>query len=193
MTSPHTARPSQIMVFPQPSHRLSAASGVVAVLLLIGSILAFGLNPPTYDDAPRAFAAYYAVHDSSIELSALLGIFGGAAFVWFAAFLRWSYGNAELAARGFQRATPIAFGGAIAGVTVSLVSDIANQAAVVAEGTVEPGVIRALSLMGAYSLNTAAVLLSIFLLASFFMIRVTNVLPAWLGYVAMVGTALGVV
>ena len=72
-------------------------------------------------------------------------------------------------------------------------SVIAREGAVVAQGSVDPGVVRALDLMGAYSITAAAVVLSAFLLASFFLIRVTQVLPQWLGYLAMVGTALGAV
>jgi hypothetical protein len=63
---------------------------------------------------------------------------------------------------------------------------------VIAQGTVEPGVVRALDLFGGFAV-TAAVFLSILLVASFFMTRVTKVVPQWLAYVAMVGTAAGVV
>ena len=193
MTSPHQDRPSQIYGFPASSHRLSAASGVVAVVLLAVSFAIVGTNFPTYDDSPQRYAQFYAEKSSTIELSLLLGIFGGAAFLWFAGFLRWSYGAAEQVARGYQRATPIAFGSAIAGVALSLVFDAAHEAAVVSQGVANPGVVRAFDLFGGYALTAAAVLFSAFLLASFFLIRVTKVLPDWLGLVAGLGTALGVV
>jgi len=186
-------RRSVIMGFPQGSHRLSAASGAVFVVLGLVALLILGTHTPTHDDPPLVFARFYADKASTIKLSVLLEIFGAGAFVWFAGFLRWTYGQAEQLARGFQRATPTAFGGAIAGVAIAAVSVIAREGAVVAQGSVDPGVVRALDLMGAYSITAAAVVLSAFLLASFFLIRVTQVLPQWLGYLAMVGTALGAV
>jgi hypothetical protein len=186
-------RPSVIMGFPRGTHRLSALSGAVAAVLLVVSFLIVGTDFPTYDDTGREFARFYAENDSSIELSNLLGVTGVAAFVWFAAFVRWQYGLAEQGVRGFQRATPIAFGASIAGAAISLVFFTAHQAAVIAQGTVEPGVVRALDLFGGFAIVTAAVFLSVLLVASFFMTRVTNVLPQWLAYVAMVGTAAGVI
>jgi hypothetical protein len=189
MASPHQDRPSQIYGFPASSHRVSAASGIVAVVLLAVSFAIIGTNFPTYDDSPQRYALFYAKHSSTIELS----VFGGAAFLWFAGFLRWSYGAAEQVARGYQRATPIAFASAIAGVAVSLVYNAAHEAAVVSQGVSSPGAVRAFDLFGGYALTAAAVLLSAFLLASLFLIRVTKVLPEWLSYVAAIGTALGVV
>lgn len=187
-----SSRPSQIYGFPASSHRVSAASGIVAVVLLVVAVAIVGTNVPTYDDAPQKFARFYADKSSTIELSDMLGIFGAAAFLWFAGFLRWSYGAAEQLARGYQRATPIAFASAIAGVAVSLVFNAAHEAAVVSQGVAFPAVVRAFDLFGAYALTAAAVLLSVFLLASFFLIRVTKVLPEWLGWLAIAGTLLGV-
>src|SRR5205823_9806741 len=85
-----SSRPSQIYGFPASSHRVSAASGVVAVVLLLVSFAILGTNVPTYDDAPQVFARFYADKSSTIELSMLLGIVGGAAFLWFVGFIRWS-------------------------------------------------------------------------------------------------------
>ena len=192
MESRGSDRPSQIYGFPASSHRVSAASGIAAVVLLLVGFAIVGTNVPTYDDAPERFAKFYADHSSSLKLSILLTIFGGAAFVWFAGFLRWSYGAAEQVARGYQRATPIAFGSAIAGVAASLVFAAAHEAALVSQGVALPGVVRAFDLFGAYAITAAAVLLSGFMLASFFLIRVTKVLPAWLGWLAMAGALLGV-
>lgn len=186
-------RPAQSYAFPQSSGRVSAASGGIAVVLLIVSFAVVGTDVPTYNDSSREFARFYADKSSSIELSSLLGLFAGASFLWFIGYLHWSYGKAEQVARGYQRATPVAFGAAIAGVAVSLIFDAAREAAVVAQGTVEPGVVRAFDLFAGYSLSAAALLFGVFMFSSFFLIRVTKVLPAWLGYVALVGTPLGIV
>jgi hypothetical protein len=45
--------------------------------------------------------------------------------------------------------------------------------------------------MHGYGLTWATLLLSVFLLSSFFIVRVTQVLPAWLGILALLGAVLG--
>jgi hypothetical protein len=186
-------RRSAVMGFPQSSHRVSAASGIAGVALSLVAVGLLGTDVPTYDDSPSAFARFYADNTSAIELSALLGLLAAGTLAWFIGFLRWTYGPAEQLARGYQRATPIAFAGGASGIAISVLYAVSHEAAAVAQGTVEPGVVRALDLMGSYSLTAAAVLLSVFMLASFFLIRVTGVLPQWLGWLAMLGSVLGIV
>jgi hypothetical protein len=185
-------RPSVIMGFPTSSHRFSAATGVAFVALLIASILVYGLDYPMYDDSGRVFAGYYADNSSQIQLSVLIGAFSLVALVWFVGFMRWVYAGAEAAARGFVRVTDIGYTAAVAGIALSTVRIAAQQAAVVATGTVQSGVIRALDLFGDYAFLLAGLFFSVWLLSSFFIIRVTKVLPAWIGVVALIGTVLGV-
>jgi hypothetical protein len=185
-------RPSVIMGFPQSSQRYSAASGIAFAVLLVASFVAFGFDYPTYDDSGKVFASYYADNSGPIQLSILLGGFSVAALVWFIGFMRWVYLGAETAARGFVRATDIGFAAGIAGAAISLVTLASQEAAVVAAGSVEPGVIRALDLFGDYALLFSGVLLGIWLLTSVFMIRVTEVFPQWLGILAVAGTVLAV-
>jgi hypothetical protein len=180
------------MGLPNSSHRYSAGSGIAFVVLLSASFVAFGFDFPTYDDSGKVFASYYADNSGPIQLSVLLGGFSVAALVWFVAFMRWVYAGVETAARGFVRVTDIGFAAGIAGAAVSLVALAAQEAAVVAAGSVEPGVVRALDLFGDYALLFSGVLLGIWLLSSVFMIRATNVFPAWLGLVAVGGTVLAV-
>jgi hypothetical protein len=188
----HQDRPSVIMGFPQSSHRYSAASGIGFVVLLVASFVAFGFDFPTYDDSGKVFASYYADNSGPIQLSILLGAFSVAALVWFIGFMRWVYSGAEAGTRGFVRATDIGFAAGIAGAAISLVTLAAQEAAVVAAGSVEPGVIRALDLFGDYALLFSGVLLGIWLLTSVFVIRVTKVLPEWLAVVAVGGTVLAI-
>ncbi len=174
------------------SHRSSAASGIAFVVLIVASFLLFGLDFPTYDDSGRKFAAYYAIHQDRIQQSTLLAGFAVVAFVWFASFIRWLYRGAETASRGFARATDIGFGAAIAGAAVSSVAVVTPEVAVVATGTVEPGVIRALDLLGDYAVLVGGLFFSVWLMSSFFVIRVTNIFPVWLAYLAVVGSIFGV-
>ena len=185
-------RPSVIMGFPQSSHRYSAASGIAFVVLLVLSLILFGFDFPTYDDSGKKFAAYYAVHSDRIQVSNLLAGFAVVAFVWFAAFVRWLYWGAETAARGFVRATDIGFAAAIAGAAISSVAIATPEAAVVATGTVEPGVIRTLDLMGDYAVVVGGLFFSVWLLSSFFVIRITKIFPEWFAYLAVAGTIAGV-
>ena len=180
------------MGFPQSGHRYSAASGIAFVVFYVASTLLFGLDFPTYDDAPRKFTTYYVVHSDRIELSALAGAFAVVAFVWFAAFLRWVYARAETGARGFVRATDIGFASAVAAGAVVSVALATAQVSAATAGTVEPGALRAIDLLGDYCFVIGALFLTVWLLSSFFVVRVTKIFPEWLSYLAMLGAAFGV-
>ncbi len=169
---------------------LSALSGAAFVILIAVAYL-LDLGHPTFDDSPAKFVSYYDEHQSRLQLSLLLAMFSTFWLVWFFGFLRWLYEGAERGARGFVRAAPIAFAGGIAGTSVAAAAGIAQLTAIEVNGSVAPGVIRALDLMHTYGLAWAALLLSVFLLSSFFIIRVTQILPAWLGVLAMAGAVLG--
>src|SRR5258706_12463085 len=106
MASSGEPRLSAIQGFSVGSHRMSAATGIAAVVLLVIAFAILGTDFPTYDDSPQKFAAYYADKGDTIQLSNLLFVFGTAAFVWFAAFLRWSYGAPDHVARGFRALPP---------------------------------------------------------------------------------------
>lgn len=184
-------RQSAIMGFPSRTHRWSAASGIAAVVLAVASTLLLGFDYPTYDDAPRDFAQYYASNSDDIQLSVLLAALALASLLWFLGFLRWVFGTDEMATRGFVRVSGTAVLAGVAGVGAAAVNGIATQTAVVAQGTVDPGVIRALDLLGDYALLFGALFFSVFLLAAFFLIRVTKALPEWLGWAAIAGFILG--
>ena len=184
-------RVSAIRGFPsKTSHTLSALSGGAFVILAIVSFL-LEINPPHFDDSPAKFASYYSDHKSTIQLSVLLGGFGLFWLVWYFGFLRWLYEGAERGTRGFVRAAPIAFSGGIAGAALAAAAGMAEITAVETNGSVTGATTRMLHLMSTYGLTFAALFLSVFLLSSFFIIRVTQVMPQWMGIVAIVGTALG--
>lgn len=184
-------RQSAIMGFPSRTHRWSAASGIAAAVLALASTLLLGFDYPTYDDAPRDFAQYYASNSDDIQLAVLLGALSLASLLWFLGFVHWVFGTDEMATRGFVRVSNIASVAGVAGVAAAAVNGMATQAAVVAQGTVDPGVIRALDLLGDYALLHAALFFSVFLLAAFFLVRVTKALPGWLGWAAVAGFLLG--
>ena len=184
-------RQSAIRGFPsKTSHTLSALSGgAFVILIVVATILV--IDAPTYSDSPAKFFAYYHDNRSTMQLSALLASFATFWLAWFMGFLRWLYEGAERGTRGFVRAAPIATAGGIAGTAVAAAGGIAQITAVETIGSVDPAVTRVLGLMDTYALTWAAVLLSVFLLSSFFIVRVTQVLPQWLGVVAGIGAVLG--
>lgn len=184
-------RLSAIRGFPsKTSHTLSALSGgAFVVLIVVAAILDSG--HPTFDDAPAKFVAFYDDHQSKLQISLLLSIFSTFWLAWFFGFLRWVYEGAEKAARGFVRAAPIAFAGGVSGVAVAAAAGVAELTAIEVNGSVRPGVVRMLDVMHTYGLTWAIVLLSVFLLSSFFVVQVTRVLPSWLGLVAVVASVIG--
>jgi hypothetical protein len=172
------------------SHTLSALSGGAAVILAIVAFL-LDIDRPTFDDSPEKFVAYYTDHRSQLQIALLLFIFSTFWFAWFLGLLRWLYEGAERASRGIVRASPIAFAGGIAGLATVAATGVAQLTAIETVGSIPDGMVRALDLCSAYGVVWGEVLLSVHLLSAFFVIRVTQVLPEWIGGIAAVGTVLG--
>lgn len=191
MAEARRERVSEVRGFPSLlSHTLSALSGGAAVILIIVAFL-LDIHRPTFDSPPVKFAAYYADNRSQLQLALLLFMFATFWAAWFFGLLRWLYEGAEKAARGLVRASPIAFAGGICGLAVVAATGVAQLTAVEVVGSVPPSVIRMLDLFSAYGVVWGEVLLSVHLLSAFFVIRVTQVLPQWLGAVAGIGAGLG--
>lgn len=185
-------RLSAIRGFPsKTSHTLSALSGAAGVVLALASFVLSDLGRPHFDDPPAKFSSFYTDHNYRLQVALLAFMFATFAAVWFFGFLRWLYDGAERAARGFVRAAPIAFAGGLTGVGLAAAAGMSQLAAVELAGSVGGPVVRALDLMSVYGAVWSAVLLSVFLLSSFFIIHVTGILPAWLGVVAALGTIAG--
>jgi hypothetical protein len=68
---------------------------------------------------------------------------------------------------------------------------VAQLTAIELVGSIPPSMVRALDLFSAYGVVWGEVLLSVHLLSAFFVIRVTRVLPEWLGIVTAAGAVLG--
>src|SRR4051795_9331932 len=187
----HQERLSAVRGFPsKTSHTLSALSGGAFVILIVVSFL-LDLDRPHFNDAPAKFAVYYTKNQSQLRGSLLLAMFSTFWLAWFFGVLRWLYEGAERASRGFVRASPIAFAGGIAGLAVAAATGVAQLTAIEVVGSVPAGMIRALDLFSAYGVVWGEVLLSVHLLSAFFVIRVTQVFPEWIGAVAGIGAVLG--
>jgi hypothetical protein len=184
-------RVSEVRGFPsRTSHTLSALSGGAAVILAIVAFL-LDIDRPTFDDAPAKFVVYYADNQSQLQIALLLFMFSTFWFAWFLGLLRWLYEGAERATRGFVRAAPIAFAGGMTGLAVVAATGVAQLTAIETVGSIDPGMVRALDLFSSYGVVWGEVLLSVHLLSAFFVIRVTQVLPEWIGGLCFAGAALG--
>jgi hypothetical protein len=191
MASQREERLSAVRGFPsQTSHTLSALSGGAAVILAVVAFL-LDINRPHFDDAPAKFVAYYADNRSQLQIALLLFMFSTFWFAWFLGLLRWLYDGAERSARGLVRASPIAFAGGLAGLAVIAATGVAQLTAIELVGSIPDGMVRGLDLFSVYGVVWGEVLLSVHLLSAFFVIRVTEVLPEWIGVVAAVGAVLG--
>ena len=190
MAEEREERRSAIRGFPsQTSHRLSALSGVAACVLILTSFF-LDLNRPHFDDSPAKYVAYYVDNKSQLQIALLLLIFSTFGFVWYFGFLRWLYDGAEKSARGFVRASPIAFAGGLVGTGIVAATGVGQLTAIETVGAVPAGVTRALDLFSIYGTVWGEVVLGIFMLSSFFIVRVTDILPSWLGGVAMLATVI---
>jgi hypothetical protein len=191
MAEERRERVSEIRGFPsQRSHTLSALSGGAAVILALVAFL-LDIDRPTFDDSPLKFASYYSDNQSQLQIALLLFMFSTFWLAWFFGLLRWLYEGAEKASRGLVRASPIAFAGGIAGLAVVAATGVAQLTAIEVVGSVPASMIRALDLTSAYGVVWGEVLLSVHLLSAFFVIRVTQVLPQWIGGLAAAGAVLG--
>jgi hypothetical protein len=184
-------RLSAVRGFPsRTSHTLSALSGGAAVILAIVAFL-LDIDRPTFSDPPAKFAIYYADNRSQLQIALLLFMFSTFWFAWYLGLLRWLYEGAERSARGLVRAAPIAFAGGMVGLAVVAATGAAQLTAIQVVGSVPAGTIRALDLFSAYGVVWGEVLLSVHLLSAFFVIRVTQVFPEWIGALAGIGAVLG--
>jgi hypothetical protein len=191
MASEREERLSAVRGFPsQTSHTLSALSGGAAVILAVVAFL-LDVNRPHFDDAPAKFVAYYIDNRSQLQVALLLFMFSTFWFAWFLGLLRWLYEGAERSARGLVRASPIAFAGGIAGLAVIAATGVAQLTAIETVGSIPASMVRALDLFSQYGVVWGEVLLSVHLLSAFFVIRVTAVLPDWIGALTGFGAVLG--
>ena len=191
MASERGERLSAVRGFPsKTSHTLSALSGGAAVILAIVAFL-LDIDRPHFDDAPAKFASYYTDNQSQLQIALLLFMFSTFWLAWFLGLLRWLYEGAERGARGFVRASPIAFAGGMAGLATVAATGVAQLTAIETAGSIPDSMVRALDLFSQYGVVWGEVLLSVHLLSAFFVIRVTSVLPQWLGIAAIVGAVLG--
>jgi hypothetical protein len=163
-----------------PPARRAPLTGVVAVLLLVGSLIVEG-QPPDADAATEDVVRFYSENDARLLAATLIGGLAAAFLIWF--------GGSVFALRSAEgepgRVSAIAFGGfllAAAGLTMSFGFVFAAAQTV---GEVPAEVTQTLAVLGALFFAPFAVGVLVALLASAVAILRHGARPRWLGHVTI--------
>jgi hypothetical protein len=172
---------------PRRWQQLLALSGFAfAVLLLLGWFLSGG-DTPDYTATDEEWGTWAGEVGPRSGIGASLILFGGVAFLHFAATIRSTLGSAEPKVRSSGTLGSAAFGGAlvgIAGIGMALV----NVASATSEGAdADPVAIRAVATASAGPYLVAAMGFAAFLGAVGLSTLRSGSFPRWTGVVALVG------
>jgi hypothetical protein len=175
--------------FPLGLQRIAAATGILFVVLMIASIVVNGSEPPDFNDPVQQWTKFATDHQDDARIGAMIFGFAAFEFMWFLGYLRGVLGTAELEARGFTRATHIAYTGGVVGVAGLLLAAFFGGVALSHEDA-SPDVIRmANDLSGAAFVGLASVGFAVLLTAAGMLIVRTRVFAAWLGWLGMASGA----
>jgi len=128
--------------------RYGAATGILAVILLIVGFMIFGSSIPDTDASGQSWANFFREHEDRVQLAITVAGVGLFFFIWFLGSLRSAIATAE---GGAGRLASIAFGGGIVGL-VSLLLFLTGAGAAAfraSDPMVDPNLIRALMDFGA--------------------------------------------
>jgi hypothetical protein len=171
-------------LFSPALQRVGAATGLLAVALIVASFVMSG-DTPDFDAPAQEWATYYADDQDKIQVSALLLAVAGVALTWFFAILRGELGRIELAARGFTRLSHAVLAGGVLAVTglvvgTSLEAGVASLAA-----DTDPEIFRALgNALGAVWM-LAIVGFVVLLTATSLLILASRALPVWIAGIGL--------
>jgi hypothetical protein len=171
--------------------RLAGISGIVFVVMVVINIILSG-EPPALDDPTADVASYYQEDEDSLRVAAIFNQMAGVFVAIFAAGLLAMIGLVE---RGTGRAWAIV--GLIGIVTAFAAFDAssaASQTLLINTDSLADGPLT----RGLFDLSTipfvqASFNIGVFALGVGAGILTTRVLPAWLGWIALVAAAAGIV
>ena len=172
--------------FPPIMQRLSAASGITFVVLLIVSIIVGGEETPDWAAPAEEFARYNREHADSTQLGNLLLLLAALELLWFTGHLRGELGRFEQAARGFTRMSHVAFaGGVVAATGLGLVA-ITGAVAVSQVDDTPAEIVRSFHQLSYAMFALASVGLIVLTAASAVLMLRTDVLPSWIGWIGLI-------
>ena len=163
--------------------RYAPLSGVVAVALLVVSIIVTGFDSVDTNDSTQKVVEFWSDNDGQQVAGAFISALSLVPLLWFLGSLRSALRTAE---GGTGRLSAIAFAGGIVLVGFGAVDSSIQFAAAESVGDVPPAVTQSLSVLYGDFFLGFPVGVGTLLLASGLAILRTRVLPAWLGWVALV-------
>jgi hypothetical protein len=125
--------------------RYGAATGIIAVVLILIGFSIFGSGLPSTDASSQDWGSFFTDHQSRIQLGVTIVGVGLFFFIWFLGSLRSAIAAAE---GGTGRLASIAFGGGLIGVVALLLAVTAAAAAAFRPDQVDPNLTRALNDFG---------------------------------------------
>jgi hypothetical protein len=168
--------------------RLAPLTGVVFFVLLIPAFL-LGGEPPDADDSTRTVIDFWTSNDDELIIGSIFAALAALFLLWFVGTLRSALRVAE---GGTGRLSAIAYGGGLVLVAAAALGAGIQFAAADTAGDVPPAVTQTLSVMNSdvffpFVVGTLGLLFATGLLT----LR-TGVLPAWLGWAAIVIGIVGI-
>jgi hypothetical protein len=126
--------------------RYGAATGILAVLLIVGSFVGLILpNAPDLDAPGTDWASYFTDHQSRIQVGVIVLGAGLFFFIWFLGSLRSALARAE---GGEGRLASVAFAGGIIAVATLLIAASGGAVAALRPEDLDPNTIRAFNDLG---------------------------------------------
>ena len=177
--------------------QMGAASGLFAVLLFVAAFIIFLNTDPSGGNTPRlpnianaqASPAFFADHLNGIRAQVMLNSIGIVFFLWFLGTL-WS--TLREAEGGPARGSAIASGGALVGVTVTLVGLILTATATLTTSLPQAETVPTLYTAAALSFALGGAAFTIFFLGVAEVILRWDALGRWLGYLAVLAAVASV-
>ena len=126
--------------------RYGAATGIVAVILIVVGFFIFGADIPRADDSAQEWASFYKDNQTQVQVGVTIISVGLFFLIWFLGSLRSAIAAAE---GGSDRLASIAFGGGIVAVGFFLIVLTGGTAAAFRPDELDPSLTRALNDFGA--------------------------------------------
>jgi hypothetical protein len=125
--------------------KYGAATGVIAVVLILVGFNMFGSGIPDTDASGQAWSTFFTDHQSRIQLGLTIVSVGLFFFIWFLGSLRSAISAAE---GGEGRLASIAYGGGLIGVVALLIGVAGGEASAFRPDQLDPNLTRALNDFG---------------------------------------------
>ena len=176
-------------IFSPLIQRLTAASGITFVVLVILSIVFGGEETPDWAAPATEYAQFNGAHADSAQLGSLFLLLAALELLVFAGYLRGELGRYEQAARGFARAASTAFGGGIVAAVGLALTALMTAVAVSQVADTPPEIVRSLHQISYATFGLASLGLVVLLSAGSLLALRTPALPSWIGWVGLIGAA----